>query len=83
MARPPGRRQAEDCRFHAPRGETIRSIAILLPFLVHGAMVLQQRWPRAGWKILSAVAVLNLVLPASHVVQNHLIPIRSVWAQVF
>lgn len=60
-----------------------RSIAILLPFLVYGAIVLQRRWPRAGWKILAAVAALNLVLPASHVVENHHIPIRSVWPRAF
>jgi hypothetical protein len=60
-----------------------RSIAILLPFLVHGAIVLQQRWPRAGWRIMIAAAALNLVLPASHVVETHHIPIRSVWPRAF
>jgi hypothetical protein len=60
-----------------------RSIAVLLPFLVHGAIVLRQRWPRAGWRILAGVAVLNLVLPASHVVKQHRLPIRSVWPRAF
>jgi len=60
-----------------------RSIAVLLPFLVHGAIVLRQRWPRAGWRVLAAAAALNIVLPASHVVETHRIPIRSVWPRAF
>jgi hypothetical protein len=60
-----------------------RSVAILLPFLMQGTIVLRQHRPRAGWRILAAAVVLNLVLPASHVVETHHLPIRSVWPRAF
>ncbi len=59
-----------------------RSIAVLLPFLVHGAIVLRQRWPDAGWKPVAAAAALNLLIPASHVVEFSQIHLFSLWARI-
>ena len=56
-----------------------RSIAVLLPFLIFGAIFLHRRWPRIAWKLALALAVLNLTMPAAHVVENHHIPIPPFW----
>ena len=60
-----------------------RSIAVLLPFVLSGAIALHRRWPRGGWRMLVAAAALNFALPASHVVESHRIPIRSIWPRAF
>jgi len=54
-----------------------RSAAILWPCLVYGTWRLHQAWPVQAWKILGVLALLNLLLPACHVVDTMQIPIRS------
>ena len=56
-----------------------RSIGVLLPFLVYGAVVLPQ--PRRKWRFALVVLVLlNLTLPVSHVVAYLHVPVASRFA---
>lgn len=54
-----------------------RSVAILLPYLMHGAIVLAGWAPRRAPALLAALVAINLLLPATHVVGPVQAPITA------
>jgi hypothetical protein len=54
--------------------DTSRSVAVLLPFIVTGAVALRAR-PR----LLLACAILNFALPAGHIIADVYFPLTPIW----
>lgn len=58
-------------------GDMSRNLAMLLPILVLGGLLLSATSPRAGRIVFPVLAAANLLLPAAHVVWSFTLPIAS------
>lgn len=62
-------------------GDHSRTVSISLPVIVMGALLLDKRHPSRSAAVLLTVLVLNLILPAQHVIRTFEVPIRYFYAE--
>jgi len=60
-----------------------RSVAIVLPAVLLGGFALARRSPAHAPRILLAAGIANLLIPAAHVVLNHIDPINPLPVELF